>query len=132
MISIVTSIATSITITTPFILTFYYLLVGWFVLICWWVHVTYKALHPVVLPLSIATYNFFVMLGIFPKLELDRRGLQHHLRYHDAKQQSIGGSAGTGDVDAGGSSNGSPDSGSSEDLITERRRAKAMKVRHSK
>lgn len=67
------------------------------------------------------------MIGIFPKLEIDRRGLQHHLRYHDSKQPVAGG----GDMSAVSSSSSlSPDSGggSGEDLIAERRRAKAMKV----
>lgn len=84
-----------------------------------------EALHPVVLPLSIAAYNFFSMIGIFPKLELDRRGLQHHLRYHDTKHVA-------GDV-AVGSSEASPSSSTSgEDLIAERRRAKALKLLDAK
>jgi hypothetical protein len=84
-----------------------------------------QALHPVVLPLSIATYNFFSMVGLFPPLELDRRGLQHHL-YRDTKQATEGGGAGS-DTSASPGSVSVSVSGS-EDLIAERRRAKALKV----
>ena len=67
------------------------------------------------------------MLGLFPKLELDRKSLQHHLRYHDSKQPIAGtGSVGEGSVS---SISPSPSSNSGEDLIAERRRAKAIKVR---
>lgn len=86
-----------------------------------------EAMHPVVLPLSIAAYNIFAMIGVFPKLELDRKGLQHHLRYHDTKQ-----SVSTGDLASSTTVQQSPASSSGEDLIAERRRAKAIKLLDAK
>lgn len=63
------------------------------------------------------------MIGIFPKLEMDKRGLSHHLRY-DTKQP-IAGSVAVGDAPAAEST--SPVT-TSDDVIAERRRAKAIKV----
>jgi len=88
-----------------------------------------EALHPVVLPLSIAAYNFFSMIGIFPKLELDKRGMSHHLRY-DTKQP-IAGSVAVGDAPSAGGESTSPVA-TGDDIIAERRRAKAIKLLDAK
>lgn len=84
-----------------------------------------EAMHPVVLPLSIAVYNLFSIIGVLPKIEVDRRGMQHHLRYHDSRQQVA-----TGDDNT--PSPTPPSSNSGEDLIAERRRAKAIKLLDAK
>ena len=63
------------------------------------------------------------MIGIFPKLELDKRAMSHHLRY-DTKQP-IAGSVAVGDAPSADST--SPVT-TGDDIIAERRRAKAIKV----
>ena len=40
-----------------------------------------EVLHPVVLPLTIAIYNLLSIIGIFPKIEIDKKVIHHHLRF---------------------------------------------------
>jgi hypothetical protein len=66
----------------------------------------------VVTPLSTAFYNIFAMMGVFPKLEVvEKPRTQHHLRYVDPAPPQDALMAAV-----------------NNDIIQERRRAKAMKV----
>lgn len=77
-----------------------------------------EALHPIMAPMCTAFYNIFAMVGMFPELgiQAEKSKINHHLRYNDLQS-------------------GSPDSPknlqpkSNAELIQERRRAKAIKVR---
>lgn len=74
-----------------------------------------ETFHPIALPLTIAFYNIFALIGIFPELEVvEKKALQHHLRYNDPK-----------DVE-------SPLLPAKQDAVLERRRAKAMKLLDAK
>jgi hypothetical protein len=74
-----------------------------------------ETLHPIALPLTIAFYNIFALIGIFPELEVvEKKTTQHHLRYNDPKDAE------------------SPLLPVKQDVVLERRRAKAMKLLDAK
>merc|ERR1711871_425843 len=70
-------------------------------------------LHPIAVPLSTAFYNIFVIMGLFPALEGEKKSSQHHLRQSN---DSIAGS------------NSSQLLAPKADVVSERRRAKAQKL----
>ena len=80
-----------------------------------------KVLHPIVTPFTTAFYNMMALMGVFPQLDTkhDKRGSSgHHLRSRDATQSLTNTS----------SSGSSGVAQNANDIILERRRAKAIKV----
>jgi hypothetical protein len=75
-----------------------------------------EPLHPIVTPLTIGFYNIFAMIGIFPELEQieTNKRPQHHLHYAQPKLPE------------------SPFLPARQDIVMERRRAKAMKLLDAK
>lgn len=75
-----------------------------------------EPLHPIVTPLTIGFYNIFAMIGIFPELEQAEtiKRPQHHLHHAQPKLAE------------------SPFLPARQDVVMERRRAKAMKLLDAK
>lgn len=78
-----------------------------------------EALHMVVVPLTTAFYNLVALVGIFPELEQVEKKLQHHLRYDDS-------------IKSGAVPESPLLAPLRQDLVQERRRAKALKLLDAK
>jgi hypothetical protein len=76
-----------------------------------------QAFQPIVVPFTTAFYNLGAMFGVYPPLEVvETKKVQHHLRYMDA---------GANNAEAGMANEAVK---TPQDIVQERRRAKAMKV----
>jgi len=72
-------------------------------------------LQPIVIPLSTAFYNLIALTGLFPQIEIEKKGSQHHLRQNDSSRGLLDSQLIASRV---------------SDVVSERRRAKAQKVKN--
>ena len=78
-------------------------------------------LQPIISPLSLAFYTVFALIGIFPEIQEEEKRLNHHLRYDNHNKIA------TGTTSVGGDSPLLMNH-MRQDILQERRRAKAMKL----